>query len=420
MDRVGVILKGKIMRATNDGTLWSKNWAEEPLPLLDSDSKPGGLNLGLNLKEKLSKLSSRLGPPQKSQDTRQSDQQPSHKRSYRPSFKRNYSSDSSSSSSSDSEDNSSSSKRRDNKRQSWSSSKRHSSKKSSEKHLYKEYGSIGGGAGGPIRKEVLDKRAARFSSDNSGRLKNGTQATNSPPLYVLDSRPNSAYVPKTAWSSLNNDTSKNDSTTPSGDWEEDLHIVGTSTEIEKPYLRLTSAPDASQVRPPHILAKALSMVKEKWAKEGDYHYTCEQLKSIRQDLTVQGLRDEFTVEVYETHARIALEKGDHAEFNQCQSQLSQLHTAESKNRGEFIAYRILYFIFTNEFLDMTTLLQSLSEEEKEEDCTKHALHMAKAWVCGIHSRLFKLYLTAPRMSPYLIDWFLNRERLKALKTIIKA
>ncbi|XP_014284389.1 leukocyte receptor cluster member 8 homolog isoform X5 [Halyomorpha halys] len=431
MDRVGVILKGKILRATSDGTLWTKNWAEEPLPLLDSDSKPaGGLTLGMNLKDKLNKMSSRLGPPQKNQDqpqqmNNQEINRPHKRSSYRPSFKRSYSSDSSSSTSSDSDDNSSSNNKRSSRdkrsSQSWNN-KRHSNKKSEKAHLYKEYGSIGGGVGGPIRKEVLDKRAARFSCDNANRNKNGLVTSgSSPPLYVIDSKPNSQYMIPNVASVVN---SANGGTAGSNngvhDWEEDLHIVGTSTDIEKQYLRLTSAPDASQVRPPQILAKALSLVKEKWAKESDYHYTCEQLKSIRQDLTVQGIRDEFTIEVYETHARIALEKGDHAEFNQCQSQLCQLHTASSKNRGEFVAYRILYYIFTNEFLDLSTLVNSLREEDKADDCISHGLKMAKAWTSGLHSRLFKLYLTAPRMSPYLIDWFLARERLKALKVIIKA
>lgn len=50
------------------------------------------------------------------------------------------------------------------------------------------------------------------------------------------------------------------------------------------------------------------------------------------------------VNIYEAHARAALEYGDNAEYNQCQTQLDFLYRDASLPgcRAEFAAYRILY------------------------------------------------------------------------------
>lgn len=68
-------------------------------------------------------------------------------------------------------------------------------------------------------------------------------------------------------------------------------MIGFSSEI---YLIFSIGNYLLQVRPEEVLEKALLMVQN---SPKNYLYKCDQLKSIRQDLTVQRIRNELTVRV---------------------------------------------------------------------------------------------------------------------------
>jgi hypothetical protein len=198
-------------------------------------------------------------------------------------------------------------------------------------------------------------------------------------------------------------------------------VVGRCQTLEKNYFRLTSAPNPDTVRPLSVLKKALDLLKKKWKHDGNYGYICDQFKSLRQDLTVQHIRNEFTVSVYEIHARIALEKGDLGEYNQCQTQLRVLYAQQlGGHPTEFKAYRILYFIYTRNWTAMNDALADVTAEDKKDLAVKHALDVRSALALGNYHRFFQLYLDTPNMGAYLMDMFVDRERLSALCAICRA
>ena len=69
---------------------------------------------------------------------------------------------------------------------------------------------------------------------------------------------------------------------------------------------------------------------------------------------------------------------------------------------------------------MTTVLARLSAEQRKDECVKYALSIRSAWALNDYSKFFKLYRNAPKMSGYLLDWFVERERKDALQHLIKA
>lgn len=198
-------------------------------------------------------------------------------------------------------------------------------------------------------------------------------------------------------------------------------VVGTCQTLEKNYFRLTSAPKPEEVRPVPVLEEMFALLRKKWKTEHKYSYACDQFKSLRQDLTVQHVKTEFTVRVYESHARIALEIGDLGEYNQCQTQLRSLYKMGLKgSRDEFTAYRILYFIYTCSRTDMNDVLADLTTAEKQMESVSHALQVRAALASGNYVKFFRLFQETPFLGAYLLDMIVSRERLAALSSICRS
>lgn len=246
----------------------------------------------------------------------------------------------------------------------------------------------------------------------------------------------------------------------------DASAVGTNLTLEKKYFRLTEAPSMATVRPPEVLVESLKLVKQRWTANGDYEYVKDQLKSIRQDLTVQHIRDgDLVTQVYQTHARIALECADHAEYNQCQAVLKSLHAAalervmaasgmdadagtstkKSKKRSfsdrkrssveiasipgvddiaEFTAYRLLYAAGAGSKSERSeALLRELRDVPKvlkTHPFVTHALEVCEAKASSNFHRFFALYAKVPRMGAYLMDIMAPSVRHDAIRAMIRA
>jgi stalled ribosome alternative rescue factor ArfA len=204
---------------------------------------------------------------------------------------------------------------------------------------------------------------------------------------------------------------------------EKWRVIGTNTNLEKPYLRLTTEPDPATIRPEPVLKKTLKMLTDKW-KEGkaEYNYIADQFRSMRQDMSVQHIKNSFTVKAYECNARISMECHDVTYFNLCQSKLHELykHGIESKNITEFLSYRFIYLVFGNQKGQLNRLLQELTTEQLDSENMRFAMALRDAYEMGNVKKLFQLYKSGITMTQYLIDLFVSKLRIWGLQIICKS
>ena len=214
-----------------------------------------------------------------------------------------------------------------------------------------------------------------------------------------------------------------------GDIVLDYTVQGTCQEVEKKYLRLTSAPDPRTVRPEGVLKQAVEVVRERYESYGEertqeqYIYLWEQMKSLRQDLTLQRIRNDFTVEVYEMHARICLEFDDMVEFNQCVEQLKVLYEeglGSKERQREFTSYRLLYNVSMQASNNISDIMLTLSADDLQDEFIRHALKVREVSALGNYSAFFKLYRSAPGHQSHVMETFADRERLGALRVLCRS
>jgi len=229
---------------------------------------------------------------------------------------------------------------------------------------------------------------------------------------------------------------------------ERMTVKGTCKILEKEYLRLTSPPRPELVRPQPVLEKHLANLKKSWKKrhkndggvKRDYNWYCSQFKAIRQDLTVQRIFNAFAVEVYETHAKIALEEDDINEYNQSQTQLKELYDSihghedkeankgALKNMNEFVAYRIIYYVFLSGnkkydggSSDIFKIMLKLTQEQRNDPFIRHALQVRAAVADNDYHKFFALQDNAPtKTGCILMDKIVPSIRKTALERICKA
>jgi hypothetical protein len=71
-------------------------------------------------------------------------------------------------------------------------------------------------------------------------------------------------------------------------------------------------------------------------------------------------------------------------------------------------------------LELNLFVSQLTPKQKADPAVQHALNVQRAMSMGNYHALFELYDNAPHMGAYIMDHFIERERVKALMIMTKA
>ena len=121
---------------------------------------------------------------------------------------------------------------------------------------------------------------------------------------------------------------------------------------------------ANQIRPPDVLAKSLKHVLGQYRKHNDYCYIKNQFRSIRQDLLLQSIRNEFNVIIVENNIRVCLENYDIVEYERLRVELEELYRDYPRCKNdEFVYASLIYLILNEDSLGLHKLFKEMKDDD---------------------------------------------------------
>ena len=87
---------------------------------------------------------------------------------------------------------------------------------------------------------------------------------------------------------------------------------------------------------------------------------------------------------------------------------------------EFLAYRLLYYVYSNSSADARVVLMQLTPSERTDPALAHALAVRAAAATNNYHRLFELYRIAPAMGRFAMDLFAHKFRVGAIQVMAEA
>ncbi|CAK80105.1 unnamed protein product (macronuclear) [Paramecium tetraurelia] len=191
----------------------------------------------------------------------------------------------------------------------------------------------------------------------------------------------------------------------------------SNQSLHKPYLRLTQQIDFEKIRPLNILQEALKLFKKQYKSgEIDYQYFNDQLRSIRQDINVQNIENEFTIKTYEANALASIDSLDLYTFEQCQMKLLELYLMpiKAKRKSEFLCYIILYHALKDNKDQLINIFNTQSIDT-ENDLIYFALNMCSYLSTKNYYKVFRCFYYASNKMSKMIQPFLPQLRKRFIK-----